>query len=117
MAAGEHGGQCCGISHVYDFPDRADKNWLDNEVTNAFSDLERDREEYYNDNGEAPPWRTFGHCVEICLTDWQMGIWASTLKEYGFSLHTRWKNDNSGNYCNLLSYRTKTPSSPAPYKW
>lgn len=127
----EHGGECCGVSHVLNFPYRADRAELDRYVKRAIEATEEPARENveedlkaYRENpeywGELRPHTIrgkFGHLIEVCLTDDQMAEWASTLKEYGFRLGPRWLNDNSGNYCNLLTYQTKQPSKPRPFEW
>lgn len=113
----ELGGNCCGISHVYDFPIRADAAWLDRQIEGA-TDLIREENEIAVEEGDRTRWRgKFGHAIEICLTDSQMKEWAPTLKAKGFKLGLRWLNDNSGNYCNLLAWAPKKASKKRPYKW
>ena len=117
MTFNYHGGECCGVSHVYDFPHRADEAWLNREIFNAIDEIESDNQEAVYE-GSRTRWKgTFGHAIEVCLTDDQMMVWAETLKKKGFRLGLRWLNDNSGNYCNLLSWAPKRASKKRPYKW
>lgn len=119
----EHGGECCGASHVYGFDFRADKDRLRHAIESTINSTEQPHiyeNEMCREEGEplSNPYRgRFGHLIEVVLTDEQMMEWASTLKEYGFRLGPRWLNDNSGNYCNLLTYQTKKPSKPRPFDW
>lgn len=118
-----HGGHCCGMSHIWGFNvaiDKATKDLMET-ITQRVSEIEeRARENYeYDEDEEDVNWTVFGHCIEIVLTDSQMlySGWAPVLKKKGFKLCDRWFNDNSGNYCNLLTYKTKEPETPAPYEW
>ena len=119
MTVEAHGGFCCGVSHVCEFPSRADARWLDREVKQAIEYVEEGRREYFEDIGRTVNWKEgkFGHLIEVCLTDNQMVEWAQTLKEYGFRLGPRWLNDNSGNYVNLLTYQPKIARGRRPYNW
>lgn len=122
MNTEEHGGACCGMTHVYGFPHIPSKQAL-NVMLQIISDrvyfLEGEKADYYYENNIEIPWKIFGHCIEVVLTDSQMANqgWAPLLKGKGFKLCDRWFNDNSGNYCNLLTYKTKEPETPAPYEW
>lgn len=117
MSYFDHGGNCCGISHVYNFPARADAAWLDCEIELATEGILLDNEDIAEERGQKH-WRgKFGHAIEICLTDDQMKEWSPTLKAKGFKLGLRWLNDNSGNYCNLLAWAPKKVSKKRPYKW
>ena len=117
MSYYEHGGNCCGISHVFDFPDEADMSWLNSQILWATEEIE-DENEQAVEYGNRKRWRgKFGHAIEVCLTDDQMVVWAATLKKKGFKLGLRWLNDNSGNYCNLLSWAPKKAGKKRPYKW
>src|SRR5688572_27900996 len=112
----EHGGNCCGASHVYNFSHVVDEReilFLDEAIRNAIETVEEGALDNcpWDEDTDQPivPWKKFGHLIEVVLTDQQMVNWAATLKAKGFKLHRRWKNDNSGNYCNLLSYIPKEP--------
>jgi aryl carrier-like protein len=117
MSYNEHGGNCCGISHVFYFPLQSDLTWLNTQIQWATQDTLADNEELV-ESGDRQRWRgKFGHAIEVCLTDDQMMVWAETLKKKGFKLGLRWLNDNSGNYCNLLSWAPKRAGKKRPYKW
>ena len=112
-----HGGGCCGISHVYNFPATVDEAWLNREMREAIEDVEQEAQERVEDE-DLKKWKgKFGHAIEVCLTDDQMMVWAATLKKKGFKLGLRWLNDNSGNYCNLLSWAPKKAIKKRPYRW
>ena len=117
MSYYEHGGNCCGISHIFNFPHDADEAWLNRQIFKAIEEIESDNQ-WSVDEGTRTRWKgKFGHAIEVCLTDDQMMVWAETLKKKGFRLGLRWLNDNSGNYCNLLSWAPKRASKKRPYKW
>ncbi len=113
----DHGGHCCGLSHVYGFHGAPNKERLEAVLKRAVEYIEDDARYGYEDSEESVPWRVFGHAVEITLTDQQMVEWAPVLKEVGFKHCFRWFNDNSGNYCNLLMWSSKKPRKPKPFKW
>lgn len=117
MSYSYHGGECCGISHVHDFPDRANARWLDDQIDLAISEVEDAAIDRAYFDGEKKRRGKFGHAIEVVLTDDQMIVWAETLKKKGFKLGLRWLNDNSGNYCNLLTWAPKRASKKRPYKW
>jgi len=113
----EHGGGCCGISHVYWFPEDVNETWLNQQMTDAIEEVE-DLATAQVERGGLTAWKgKFGHAIEVCLTDDQMVVWAVTLKKKGFKLGLRWLNNNSGNYCNLLSWAPKKAHKKRPYKW
>lgn len=80
----EHGGECCGMSHIYDMGETKETLRV---VDRTLRDLPTN------------------HLVEIVLTDRQIKRNKSIpkgLKKRGFKLVSRFYNDNSGNYCNVL---------------
>jgi hypothetical protein len=91
---------------------------IDEQVQSIFDE----REGNYNpDTGDCDPYEpdggVFGHAIEITLTDGQMEKYGPMVKKVGFHHCFRWFNDNSGNYCNLLMWRSKGPASPPPFDW
>lgn len=101
LCVNEHGGNCCGILHLYDFEDCSD--------TKALEEL-REGEGY-----EA----LFDHprlLIEVVLTDQQIKHMPKTvreLKKRGFVLVSRIKNPNSGNFINVLHRRGKYTAKQA----
>jgi len=126
-----HGGRCCGVSHVYFFPNFTAEGprLLQENIQGWIMDMESAIEEdfrYYDEEGnfirEAPQWekenRPFSHLIEVVLIDSQMQQWGPSLKSFGFELVKRWFNDNSGNWCNLLVYCTSNKEdTPLPFEW
>lgn len=117
LSLDSHGGGCCGILHLYDFSgsevsvekqlDKILASWIEEEYDEAFRECSC---------GFCPPPpdpKTFNALLEVVLTDSQMQMYGQLLKKRGFRLVTRFKNSNSGNYCNILHY---TPCEPAPTK-
>ncbi len=79
----EHGGECCGMSHIHN---------IGGPTTLSF--IDRRLEDFPHH-----------HCVEIVLTDNQIKdskALMKGIKKRGFKLVSRFLNDNSGNYCNVL---------------
>lgn len=118
MFYAEHGGHCCGVSHIVGFshtpPSSEQVQALQDTIDLAVEVLANHR---VNEEEEPLYDGDFGHLLEVCLTDQQMTIWAGILKERGFKLQQRWLNDNSGNCVNLLTLVTKEPTSTPPYEW
>lgn len=109
---------CCGRSHIYNFPSRWDIfiQYYDDEgtkvetaddVPKAFFDRSvKDALKYalnsFGGNGtKASPWRKdVGHVIEVTLTDSQATDWEPSLLKYGFKKVWRWRNHKSGNFVN-----------------
>lgn len=109
----EHGGGCCGASHLSNFTEVRD-----------FTLSQLDEKLQYRPNVrqgrdlDPSPLENYGHLYEIVLTDRQMNSWAKPLKERGFKFCARWLNTNSNNYCNLLVFIVgKEPTSNPSYEW
>lgn len=127
MEITEHGGECCGISHVYGFgPEPNDGRIKDLKayIKHSADFIERTVEAYnpqtgdYYEKDAFPGVETLGHVIEVALTDDQMVAgWAKELKKLGFSKPFRALNDNSGNYVNVSLLRTRRTKDKAPYKW
>lgn len=128
MSYDHHGGECCGVSHVFNFANAGfratagdKRRWLDRQIEAAVNYRRQDNLDENQNTGEftVQMWGRgkFGHLIEVCLTDNQMMEWAPILKEKGFRIAQRFKNDNSGNYVTLLTYVTKRPAKKAPYTW
>ena len=106
-----HGGECCGVSHVYNF-------YGDVTVKDTMTDMEDRLEEMAGDVErdcscpicerarkrleEAGIGGAHGHLFEAVLTDDQMGRYGKDLREAGWKVVARWFNSNSGNMCNML---------------
>lgn len=97
-----HGGQCCGLRHVYNFE-------------YGYSEADRQRTERYIANQLER-----GKLVEIVLTDQQLDPsddeWMpdnkrvrATLRKLGFKKVTRFRNGR-GNYCNIFHAHQKRES-------
>lgn len=88
-----HGGECCGITHVSNFDTYSEP---------TADELKAAAEEFQRDHGGA----SRDHMYEAVLTDnqlsWKDGFWRKQLKKAGFKKVTRFRNSNSGNYCNVF---------------
>jgi hypothetical protein len=120
----QHGGSCCGITHVIGFehaPTRNLKNSLNMILRTWREDMYEGR--YNDDTGEyedVPD--TFNCVLEATLTDDQMvNGWAPEMKARGFKLVNRFKNSNSGNYVNVLHFSPAEPRGrnrvKRPFNW
>jgi len=135
MNYGEHGGGCCGISHVSNFPYECSPIWetaLDRTLDESYREIRENVLQNYIDtissrrgwHDESPlpeelpkNWKV-NHLIKVVLTDQQMLMWAETLKKKGFRLVTRFLNSNSGNHCNVLHLTTGAKTrTKRPFKW
>jgi hypothetical protein len=90
----DHGGQCCGVRHIYGFA-------VPSETTlRRAIDGFRKRTD---DEHEEP----FNVLLEATLTDNQLEEgWAPILKTVGFHRGARFYNSNSGNWVTLFTFQT-----------
>lgn len=120
MYAKDHGGDCCGASHLVDFgraPDRYLLVTLDGVIDRA-----KERQAVVERRDGTEFRSGFSHLYEVVLNDQQMLVWAPELKKRGFTLGPRWFNSNSGNYCTMLFYNAHSGPrgrnrTKAPYTW
>lgn len=113
-----HGGHCCGVSHLFDFPvwsESVEKS-IALQIENTLSEWEYN--EYTRRDGTEYK-RLPSHLFEIVLTDEQLmddnKAWVPALKRLGFRHVARWFNSNSDNYCNMFVWNRKAPVK-APWK-
>jgi hypothetical protein len=121
----DHGGSCCGVTHIVNFGDVATKRVAINQIRSTISDHQEEySEEDYDDEGEPYEnnYRKRAHLYEATLIDVQLTAndnrWAKALKEVGFKPVSRFLNSNSGNVVTVfhLNYgQTFTP--PLPFSW
>lgn len=112
-----HGGECCGLTHVYDFP-YFNKQRGENlkEVINR--DISRNALDEFNFDDYKGESLLFNHCYEAVLTDHQLATgWDKFLKGMGFKHERRWFNSNSENHCNRLSYVSGRSRSKKGFNW
>lgn len=89
----EHGGGCCGMTHISDFPSIVDaENKKDRAaMIDAF-------DEALNDVGT-----NLSHCIEVVLIDDQLREgWLRIIQKRGFKRVSRFRNSNSNNVCNVF---------------
>lgn len=106
MKIDEHGGGCCGIIHLHEFPTgyqvpaaerdeflkRQLQRVLDSRPTGGCDCGDCD----YIEPGD------FITGIECVLADVQMGVWAEVLEANGFKNVFSFHNSNSGNECNVF---------------
>jgi hypothetical protein len=115
----EHGGGCCGITHLYNFPFgdthslEQKKAGLQKEIDYAvmrhrYADdwIER-REDGEDDIDIAKDWR---HAIEVILNEHQLQHWNDVLEAVGFKQVFSFLNNNSGNECFVYYLETNRPS-------
>lgn len=114
-----HGGECCGISHIFSFNNDVSevKGILDELIDEQIDEMnevgydEDDNEcQKVDDSGD------FSHVFEVCLTDNQMLLYGPTLKEYGFKIVNRWINHNTDNHVTMLHFNRNPAVSKPPYE-
>lgn len=94
-----HGGDCCGIQHIWDFPDRPNKTAITD-----FQDCIK----------------TSGIASEVVLTSLQKTTknpntskcWDDVLRECGFKEVFSFINPNTGNVLHVYYHSTKEVSIP-----
>lgn len=98
MLIDDHGGNCCGIKHLFYFP--ADYNG----DRDAFlkSELEGICEYFdnYDDEDYSPD--TWQGAVEVVLASYQLEEWRKVVEDYGFKEVFSFHNSNSGNRCHVF---------------
>lgn len=121
MAVNTHGGNCCGVAHVHDFPSKAcfnlrataaasrksllqttPKQWLKAQVAKAVTEI---YSTYYecDDDGEyelGP--EECQYAIEVVLAGYQMPMWEPILAEAGFKMVLQFTNSNSDNECYIF---------------
>ena len=92
MLRHQHGGDCCGITHISGFQ-------LDNEGTKAgtLRSLDTELEVIEAQVGAAPC--EGSRLVEAVLAGGQIPMWEKDLLDRGFARVSSFKNANSGNTC------------------
>ena len=107
----EHGGDCCGVHHLFCF----DKVLTEKDEVAMRNSLNSTIGSYATNNKT---------CIlfEVVLRDDQLSqnnnIMCKILKEFGFEKGPRWKNVNSGMYLTMFfHYKTLPEKDKPPYKW
>lgn len=111
----DHGGECCGITHIHNIHGN---NFREGDMESLKAKIIKYVEEFIDENmgfydpeypedeGWKEPVERFNRLFEMVLTDQQLYEqgWAKPLKDFGFKLVSRFRNDNSDNICNVLHY-------------
>lgn len=102
----EHGGGCCGIQHINEFPSsnvytpKARREMIAEAVAEAIS-------EYDDDDRDLADWRC---ALEVVLAEYQIPGWRKPLEDSGFREVFSFLNDNSGNRCYVFYLETNKPA-------
>lgn len=115
----EHGGQCCGIQHLYHFPSiygvepEERVGWIRKACTNAVEQYDiiqcgcdwDDCEDCEADKDRTPPdkWQC---AVELVLNNEQFVEWEPAVLAAGFKQVYEFLNSNSGNTCRVYFFTT-----------
>ncbi len=114
-----HGGECCGIHHIYSFPSiygvelKERVGWIRAACMEAVDnyDIETcgcgwdDCEDCEADKNRTPPeeWQC---AVEVVLNNCQFEEWEPALLAAGFKQVYEFLNSNSGNTCRVYFFTT-----------
>ena len=109
MEVSDHGGECCGVSHIFGFGSRP-SNYSDscNDPSccpprkDQLTKLQKLDDIISKANRDYPK----GRLYEVALTVDQTEAWHDPLTERGFFLGPRFLNQNSGNAVQMYYYRT-----------
>lgn len=118
MSCSHHGGGCCGVFHVHDFPSdfhghasgMNQKKWLKTAVE---AGREKQHGHYYEGpcdcgedgcsyEGDYVDSVDAVYAVDVVLADYQMDMWEETLTAAGFKMVLSFENTNSGNTCYIF---------------
>lgn len=111
----EHGGGCCGASHLVSFYTSNDSKimagyvqQMNNLIEQRIQDL-RDRlsEEDEDEDGEFIPYEgDIHHLFEVILAPYQKVVWHNILIERGFVEGVSWVNSNTDNLLTMYTLAT-----------
>ena len=103
----DHGGECCGIMHLYGFDDElllddhpTGKVTIANRVATIQAGVQRclrSRASYDHDKQML---------VEVVLSEYQWRDWDTAVKRAGFKKVTEFRNSNSGRVCRVYHHKT-----------
>lgn len=104
MHINHHGGNCCGIRHIWDF------NSLNNETPDGRAqrvrdaieisiDYFRDADGYLSGMGEA---ENFSCGLEAVLACYQLDDWREPVEKCGFREVFSFENGNTGHRCHVF---------------
>ena len=105
-----HGGSCCGINHIWDFPAGysfsatiAEKvEFIRQAVSNCLRQYADNRDRFYGEFDE-DKWHM---AIEVVLVSGQLSTWQEALLEVGFTRIYEFPNSNSGNTCYIFMLTT-----------
>lgn len=122
---GRHGGDCCGINHLYEWGTSGGDVATPVDNQENYKKFSEEVDKYSEGEFEERDGPKEGRCVviEVVLTDLQIENsphFAKWLKRKGFKIVNRFRNYNSGNFCTVFHY-TQYPISKTvnnlPFKW
>jgi hypothetical protein len=102
MTFEDHGGGCCGIRHISEFPDdedlRDEFNVSRVKLEHKLKLIDCHVQRCIKDQGDK------GVAVEAVLAKYQFRFWERALQRYGFRKVFEFLNSNSGNICRVYYY-------------
>lgn len=118
-----HGGACCGISHIYNFPEKfynADAiNYRDDRLRCIMNEAEAEAriryliEQYPRQRGKTP--EKFNRLWEIVLTQEQRKTWGAVIEKIGFKPTLEFINSNTNHKLTVFHYQVGPRNADGPY--
>ena len=102
MRVQEHGGECCGVTHILGFHENNGFYGYPTTPEGLVALIRDDLED--GDYDYDPDHPLMGHLFEAILTDRQPAKYHKMLTDYGFKEVNAFKNSNSGNVCRVYHY-------------
>lgn len=97
-----HGGDCCGMTHIFNFPKCRDKNEME---FNLRIVMERAMLKQVHEDEDDSDGSDRVHLYEAVLIQQQLDQgWKDVVEEYGFECVNRFVNENSGNTCYVYHF-------------
>lgn len=108
----DHGGQCCGMTHIHTFPSidatvEQKAEWINKAIDNKIAGMVCDDEDCFCDQPKYAD--EVRHCFEVVLAESQLSGWCEALEKVGFKQVYSFLNTNSGNECSVFLFETNRP--------
>lgn len=106
LLVNEHGGGCCGVKHISGFPFISSnaKTIVKQKIALVKDAVDKaiDRYEHYEEGASKNSRENWTCAINVVLIDSQLEQWQTAVEAVGFKHVLRFKNSNSGNYCNVF---------------
>lgn len=110
----EHGGGCCGITHLHEFPNRGSNSisacveFVQNSVDNGLVSAHNDLGWIAKEKIKAKDMR---HLFEVVLSETQIEEWRDAVEDCDFVEVNSFLNTKSGKRCHVFHLETNRPES------